>query len=45
MSCVTEKKELNGACSGCCNNCKNKKIEKNIKLLPVETQNKNNIKE
>jgi len=35
MSCSAEKKESNKPCSGCCKNCKNKKIESSNVLLPV----------
>lgn len=40
MSCNTDKNTINSACSGCPNNCKNKKSENKIKLLPVQTQKK-----
>ena len=42
MSCMTEKKESNKVCSGCCHNCKNKKIEGNVALVSIKANRSEN---
>ncbi len=36
MSCGTQKKESSKTCSGSCNNCVNRKAEKEIRLFPAK---------